>query len=150
MNSILVRQAVLADVDALAPLFDSYRRFYGRDSAMAAAREFLAARLELGESIVYIALEDGVPAGFAQLYPSFSSVSLARTLILNDVFVLEPARRKGIASKLIAAAIDYAGASGAVRLTLSTAATNHCAQALYQSLGWKRDQDFWVYHFAVA
>ncbi len=149
MSTIAVRQAVLSDLEALAPLFDSYRQFYGRDSDIRAAKDFLSARFNHGESVLFIAFEDNASIGFAQLYPSFSSVSLARTFILNDLFVHEQARRKGVASKLMSAATDFAKSLGAVRISLSTATTNEAAQALYQTSGWKRDEQFFVYHFAT-
>jgi ribosomal protein S18 acetylase RimI-like enzyme len=149
MNTITVRQAVLSDLEALAPLFDSYRRFYGRPSDLLAAKEFLQARFNHGESVLFIAHEGDKAIGFTQLYPSFSSVSLARTFVLNDLFVCEYARRKGVASKLMSAAVDYAGSLGAVRVSLSTAISNEAAQGLYESAGWKRDEQFLVYHFAV-
>lgn len=149
MNTLTVRQAILSDLDALVPLFDGYRQFYGRTSDISAAREFLSARFNHGESSLFIAHLKDTPVGFCQLYPSFSSVSLARTFVLNDLFVLEPARRQGVASKLMAAAIEFAQALGAVRVSLTTAVTNETAQALYQSAGWKRDEQFFVYHFTV-
>ncbi len=145
MSIITVR----SDLDALVPLFDDYRRFYGRSSDLQAVREFLLARFNHGESAVFIAHEGNKPVGFTQLYPSFSSVSLARIFVLNDLFVDEHARRKGVASKLITAAIDYASSLGAVRVSLSTATSNEAAQRLYQSAGWKRDEQFFVYHVAV-
>ena len=146
--NIVVRQAALADLDQLVPLFDGYRRFYGGASDLAAARAFLSARFNHGESTLFIAHADDEPAGFAQLYPSFSSVSLKRTFILNDLYVEPDWRNHGIATRLIAAATAYAQALGAARLTLSTAHSNTAAQALYESLGWKRDEAFRVYHFA--
>ena len=149
MSAITIRQAVLSDIDALAFLFDNYRQFYGRSSDVGAAREFLTARFNHGESVVFIAHEDNTPVGFVQLYPSFSSVSLARTFVLNDLFVREPWRRSGIASQLMAAAVEFAKSSDAVRLSLSAAITNGTAQAVYQSSGWKRDEQFYVYHFAL-
>lgn len=149
MSAITIRQAVLSDLEALAPLFDSYRQFYGRASDTHAAREFLLARFNHGESVLFIALEGGNPVGFTQLYPSFSSVSLARTFVLNDLFVNARARKKGVGSKLMSAAVDFAGTVGAVRVSLSTATTNETAQALYQSAGWKRDEQFFVYHFTI-
>jgi len=149
MSIITVRQALLSDLDALAPLFDSYRQFYGRPSDLNAAKEFLLARFNHGESVLFIAHEDNQPVGFAQLYPSFSSVSLARIFVLNDLFVDEHARRKGVASTLMSAAVDYASSLGAIRVSLSTATTNEAAQRLYQSAGWKRDEQFFVYHVAV-
>jgi GNAT superfamily N-acetyltransferase len=69
--------------------------------------------------------------------------------VLNDLFVQEDHRRKGVASKLISAATEFARALGAVRLTLSTAIANTTAQSVYQSAGWKRDEQFYVYHFAI-
>src|SRR5262245_4730079 len=55
MNTILIRQAVLSDIEALAPLLDQYRQFYGRESDLQAAREFLLARFNHGESVLFIA-----------------------------------------------------------------------------------------------
>jgi ribosomal protein S18 acetylase RimI-like enzyme len=149
MNNITIRQAAASDIDALAPLFDSYRQFYGRESDIRAAREFLLARFNHGESVVFIAHDANVPIGFAQLYPSFSSVSLARTFVLNDLFVHESSRRKGVASLLLAAAVEFGKSSAAARLSLSTAISNDTAQALYQSAGWRRDEQFFVYHYAI-
>ncbi|HEY8095536.1 MAG TPA: GNAT family N-acetyltransferase [Methylobacter sp.] len=149
MNTIIVRQAVISDLEVLAPLFDGYRQFYGRAGDLPAATEFLSARFNRNESVLFIAHEGNKAIGFTQLYPSFSSVSLARILVLNDLFVDEHARRKGAASKLMSAAVEYAGSGGAVRISLSTATTNEAAQRLYQSAGWQRDEQFFVYHFAV-
>tara|TARA_R110002111_G_scaffold262289_1_gene337867 strand:- start:170990 stop:171439 length:450 start_codon:yes stop_codon:yes gene_type:complete len=149
MNNITVRQAVLSDLEALVPLFDRYRQFYGRPSDLSAVREFLAARFNHGESVMFIALAAATPVGFTQLYPSFSSVSLGRTFILNDLFVSADHRRNGAGSRLLSAAVDYARTLNAVRLTLSTEITNETARALYQSTGWKRDEQFYAYDFTV-
>lgn len=149
MSNITVRQSSLSDLEVLVPLFDSYRQFYGRTSDVRAAKGFLADRFNHGESVLFIAHEENTPIGFAQLYPSFSSVSLARTFVLNDLFVDEKARRKGAASNLISAVVEYAKAVGAARVSLSTATTNETAQALYQSAGWQLDEQFFVYHFVI-
>jgi GNAT superfamily N-acetyltransferase len=149
VSTVTVRQAALADLDALVPLFDAYRQFYGKASDPSAARAFLLSRFNHGESALFIAHENDVAVGFTQLYPSFSSVSLARVFVLNDLFVHEHGRKKGVASKLIAAAAEFGRSLGAVRLTLSTAITNTTAQSVYQAAGWKRDEQFYVYHFAI-
>ncbi|MGH8493865.1 MAG: GNAT family N-acetyltransferase [Moraxellaceae bacterium] len=150
MSILTVRQATLSDLEALVLLFDDYRQFYGRVSDVQAARDFLLARFNHGESVLFIAYEGSTSIGFTQLYPSFSSVSLARTFVLNDLFVSESARRKGVASKLMSAAVGFASALGAVRVSLSTVTSNEAAQALYQSAGWKRDEQFFVYHCAIS
>lgn len=146
MQPISVRQAVLADLDQLTQLFDQYRQFQGQTSDVAAARDFLRARFNHGESVIFIAHEGASPVGFAQLYPSFSSVSLARVFILNDLFVHESGRRKGVASQLLDALEVYALSLGAVRITLLVAKENRSAQALYGAKGWRKDEHFFMYH----
>lgn len=150
MAPLTIRQAVLADLDTLAPLFDGYRQFYGRDSDLGAAQDFLRARFEHGQSVLFLALDGDTPLGFAQLYPSFSSVSLARVFVLNDLYVVPAARQRGVATGLLAAAANFARQLGAVRLSLSTALTNTAAQAVYVRAGWKRDEQFLVYHLPLA
>jgi ribosomal protein S18 acetylase RimI-like enzyme len=147
--SVTVRRAAAADVDALAPLFDRYRQFYHQAPDLAGARAFLKERLEGGESIVFIAEKPREALGFTQLYPSFSSVSMARIFVLNDLFVAEQARRQGVGEKLLQAAVQHARDAGAARLTLSTAVDNQPAQALYERTGWRRDNRFYVYNLSA-
>lgn len=137
-----VRQAVLADLDLLAPMLDQYRQFYQRPSDLAAARSFLRERFNHGESVLFIAQDGDTALGFTQMYPSFSSVSLKRTFVFNDLFVAEAGRRRGIGQALIAAAAAYATSLGARFLNLSTAKNNEGAQALYQATGWQREETF--------
>jgi GNAT superfamily N-acetyltransferase len=147
--SIRVHQASLADLDLLVPMFDQYRQFYDRDSNPAAVRTFLAERLTNGDSVLFLAQDGEEALGFTQLYPSFSSVSMARTFILNDLFVAENARRRGVGKSLIDAAIRHATATGAIRLGLSTAKANETAQALYQETGWVREEAFVAYNLGL-
>jgi ribosomal protein S18 acetylase RimI-like enzyme len=144
-----VRRATVADVPALAPLFDGYRVFYSQPSDLALAKSFLAERLARNESVIFIAeSQTGVAVGFTQLYPMFSSSRAARILVLNDLYVSPESRRNGVAGKLLQAAERHAKESGAIRLTLSTAHTNHPAQQLYESRGWKLEEKFRWYQFA--
>jgi GNAT superfamily N-acetyltransferase len=149
-RGVRTRAAVASDLDALAPLFDGYRQFYGQPPDLARARAFLAERLAKGDSLIIAAVaENDAPIGFTQLYPSFSSVRAARIFILNDLFVAPAARgtRAGVA--LLEAAKAHARARGAVRLTLSTAHDNARAQSVYERNGWQRDSHFWHYDFAL-
>lgn len=145
-----IRRATFHDLDALVPLFDGYRRFYGKPSDEAGAREFLTARLRLNESMILLASDGhGVALGFTQLYPLFSSVRMVRTWLLNDLFVTADARRQGVANALLIAAAEQAKALGAASLSLSTALDNAPAQALYESLGWQRDRQFCSYDLTL-
>ena len=149
VQSASVRQAVLADIEKIVPLFDGYRQFYGQPSDEAAVRAFLRNRLEQQDSVLFVAETKGRSVGFTQLYPTFSSVSMARTFVLNDLFVSSEARRSGVARGLLGAAAHYAREVGAIRLSLSTAITNKPGQALYEGAGWRRDEVFYYYHFAA-
>jgi GNAT superfamily N-acetyltransferase len=138
------------DLERLIPLFDGYRRFYGKPSDPAVARQFLGDRMSGGQSVVLIA-EDraGVAIGFVQLFPSFSSILAAPMYVLSDLFVAPSARRRGVGTLLLKAAAEAGRAAGAVQLELSTAVTNVPAQQLYEALGWRRDYEFCVYSLSL-
>ena len=149
MTPTLAR-ADLVHLDALAELFDRYRRFYRQPSDVAAARAFLQARLDADESVIFIATLPGREGlvGFTQLYPFFSSVRMRRVWVLNDLFVAEDARRRGVARALMDAARTFAASTGAASLELATERDNVSAQALYEDLGYARDDAYW--HYALS
>lgn len=145
-SDLSIRQAVAADVEALSVLFDEYRRFQGQAADLAAARSFLSERFDHGESVAFIALANGTAVGFAQLYPSYSSTSLSRVFILNDLYVREAVRRRSVASRLLSAVESYAWSFGASRVTLNVARTNVTAQQVYLARGWQQDEQFFMFH----
>jgi len=138
-----IHRATLADLDAVAPLFNAYRVFYSQPSDLARARDFLRERMGANESVVLLAHLEGQPAGFTQLYPLFSSVRTARTWLLNDLYVAPDARRRGVAQALLRAAADFAHGQGAAGLSLETARDNAPARALYRAAGWHEDDSQW-------
>ena len=118
MPAITTRRATLADLEAIVPLFDAYRGFYGQASDPARARDWLRERMQRDESVVLVAEREGVIVAFTQLYPMYSSVRTARTWILNDLFVAESARRSGAARALLDAAAEFAREQGAGGISL--------------------------------
>ena len=97
-----------------------------------------------------MATHDRKAIGFTQLYPSFSSISLARIYVLSDLFVASTVRKKGAGRKLLEAAVDFGRLVGAYQLTLETAKTNVTAQSLYEACGWTRDTEFYVYQITLT
>ena len=146
MAEVRTVRAELEDLEALVPLFDGYRRFYGRPPDLAGARAFLAERIKRTESVIFLAMLDGAAVGFTQLYPSFSSVSMKRLWVLNDLFVAPEARRSGAGRALLERAERWAKETGAKGLTLSTELTNATAQRIYEAAGWTKDEEFVHYH----
>jgi len=147
---LTVRYASIDDLDDLAPLFDGYRQFYGQAPDLPRARAFIGERMRLRESVILVAAwPSGALVGFTQLYPGFSSIATRRSFILNDLYVAPEARRQGVAQSLLRRAAQAGRALGASSLSLSTARTNHAAQALYEALGWERDEAFLEYSLAL-
>jgi GNAT superfamily N-acetyltransferase len=146
----VIRQATVEDLDLIVPLFDAYRQFYRQPSEPERARQFLLERFEHNQSVIFLAFERTAAIGFTQLYPSFSSGAMARTFILNDLFVTPEARRRRVASALLRRAAEHARRVHALRLTLSTAVTNTAARAVYEALGWKQDVAFCVYQLDLG
>ncbi|ROR04540.1 ribosomal protein S18 acetylase RimI-like enzyme [Delftia acidovorans] len=146
MNSTAIHTAIPEDAALIAPLFDAYRQFYEQPADADAALAFITARLERGESVILLARRpDGSALGFCQLYPSFCSVLAAPIYVLYDLFVAPDARRLGVGRALLLAAEAHARVTGHARMDLTTARNNLRAQALYESLGWVRDEVFLTY-----
>ena len=143
MNIIQAKEEHLND---LVPLFDAYRIFYEQKPDIESATQFLKDRIAKNESVVFIAYIDDVAVGFTQLYPSFSSVSMKRSYILNDLYVHKDYRKKGVGTALLNKAIQLCKEKNYKGLGLQTA-TDNPAQFLYESLGWEKEpyfDYFWV------
>ncbi|WP_419708386.1 GNAT family N-acetyltransferase [Pseudomonas sp. NFX224] len=145
-------QATLEHLDLLTPLFVKYREFYGSLPYPDSSRAFLEKRLRRKESVIYLALADNDDKlmGFCQLYPSFSSLSLKRVWILNDIYVAEDARRQLVADNLIRTAKKMAKETNAVRMRVSTSSNNDVAQKTYESIGFKEDTEFKNYVLPIS
>jgi ribosomal protein S18 acetylase RimI-like enzyme len=132
-------------LDEAARLFVDYLGFYERDASLDDARRYLTDRVTARDSIVYLARVDGAAVGFAQVYPSWSSLDLAPSWTLEDLFVAPAARRTGTARALLDRITTDATEANACRLVLETAHTNTPAQALYEHYGFQQDHDFRTY-----
>jgi GNAT superfamily N-acetyltransferase len=139
---ISIKKISSNEVEMAVELFDKYRMFYRQTSNVSAARAFLEERLSQNESVIFIAFHNEIPVGLCQLYPIFSSVSMQRTWLLNDLFVDEAARGKGVAALLLQAAKEYGINTNAKWFLLQTGADNVTAQSVYEKNGWQKISDF--------
>lgn len=148
---IITREARESDIPAIAELFDLYRQFYEQPPNIALAQAFIAERLAKSESVILVAESDASAlAGFCQLYPTFCSVEAQPIYALYDLFVRPSSRKTGVGRLLLQAAEAKAAQAGKARMDLTTARTNKPAQALYESLGWIRDEVFFAYNRRVT
>ena len=149
MDEVTITKVNAASIYKVIPLFDAYRQFYAQQADLEGARGFLVARVTKNESVIFLASESGQPVGFAQLYPSFSSLSMKRVWILNDLFVAMSARGQSVATALLRECKRLALETGAKGLELETMKDNLPAQRLYEELGWKRNEIFYRYNLPV-
>ena len=139
-----ILQARPEHLDLLTPLFIAYREFHGQPTLPDTSRSFLAERLQQQDSVIYLALADDEDQllGFCQLFPSFSSLTLRRVWILNDIYVAEDARRQLVADRLLQTAKKMAKDTNAIRLRVATSQNNLAAQKTYESIGFREDTVF--------
>lgn len=149
-NQLLIEEAGLDDISELAVLFDAYRIFYKKTSDLKAAKNFLIDRIKNKESVIFIGRDkNGKAVGFTQLYPLFSSTSMARFWLLNDLFVAPKYRGQGYSKALIEEAKQLCVSTNAVGMMLETASDNHVGNKLYPSIGFTLDEEHNFYSWMV-
>jgi GNAT superfamily N-acetyltransferase len=133
-----------ADYERLLPLVAAYQRFYEVEEIDEERnRAFFRRFLSPSEDGMLLAAHDGGEiVGYACLYWHFSSTRAVETVLMNDLFVSEATRGRGVGRGLIEASAAVARERGATKLEWSTAPDNHTAQRLYDSTGAERSE--WV------
>jgi len=145
-----INQATVNELEEVASLFNLYRMFYKQPSNIDGARAYIKERFQNNDSIIFLVTNNGKPVGFTQLYPTFSSVSMKKVWILNDLYVAQEGRNQGVATLLLQKAKEFASETGAIRLELSTAFDNNKAQRLYEKFGFRRESQFYRYELPIA
>ena len=130
-------------------LFDQYRQFYKYKSDINASTKYIKDRIYNNESFIFLCFYKKEPAGFVQLYETYDSLNIDKKLILYDLYVDNQYRRNGIGRKLMNTAKKLAIRKKIKTLELSTAINNRKAQALYKSLDYKRDKEYYNYFLEI-
>ncbi|HXC76473.1 MAG TPA: GNAT family N-acetyltransferase [Candidatus Acidoferrum sp.] len=135
MPEVEVRRLRESELDLVLPLIAGYQTFYGAKPDTDRNRRFFSRFLHPSqEGVLLGAWVDGSLVGFATLYWFFSSTKAAESVLMNDLFVQEGTRGKGIGRALIQEALDEARRRGAAHLEWFTAPDNARAQRLYDSV----------------
>jgi len=144
-----IRKAERRDAEALGRLgvmlmrthyaFDPQRFLAPVEGSERGYASFLAGMLDSPDDCVFVAEEDGRIAGyvFAALEPLSWKELRGPAGFIHDVAVAEDARRAGVATQLLRAAIEWLREHGAPRVLLWTAAPNEPAQRLFRRLGFR-------------
>lgn len=152
MQHLTIRPITAEDWPQWLPLWDGYNRFYGRADATALpadiTRNTFARFLDAREPVhALVAQEQGQLIGIAHYLFHLSTISIAPTCYLQDLFTSEGARGKGTGRALIAAVHEQARLAGAARLYWQTHESNETAMKLYDKVAQR--SGFLVYRMPV-
>lgn len=67
---------------------------------------------------------------------------------MNDLYVDQDYRKSGVGRELMWGAKNFALKNNITKITLTTAKDNFKAQGLYESEGYKKDEDYFVYNLS--
>lgn len=132
MNDVIIHRCVPGD----ETLFD---RVAGEVFDDPVDRAKLERYLSLPGHHLLVAIENDVIVGQLTALSYQHPENRPGDLYIDEVGVNPFARRRGIATKLMAAALALAKELGCTEAWLGTEAKNLDAQAFYESLGWKAD-----------
>jgi len=149
-TAFIVRRATEADAPALGRLggmllrahhaFDPQRFMAPGTDPEGGYRRLLQAQLEEEDAAVFVAEQRNAVIGyvFAALEPISWKELRDACGFIHDIAVDEAGRRSGVATALMAAAVDWLRSRGAPRVVLGTAERNAAAQRLFEKLGFRR------------
>ncbi|ESK36257.1 hypothetical protein P256_02564 [Acinetobacter nectaris CIP 110549] len=141
LTTIKVIPANNSNIINIAKLFDKYRVFYKKKSDLDGAIEFIKGRFTKKEAFIFAAYLNDMIVGFAQVYPSFSSINMEKIYVLNDLFIDENFRRFGAGKALIQHVKIFAQNNKVNTIVLETSSNNSTAKALYESFGFSKEID---------
>ncbi|HQF37492.1 MAG TPA: GNAT family N-acetyltransferase [Opitutaceae bacterium] len=135
-TQLIVRRAGPRDLPGVTHLVAGFRDLLGRERP---TRSEIARRLER------LHADPAVTLGVAAAGPELLGYALQRrhlslwagggAAVLEDLFVAEPARRRGIGRRLLEHAIGEARSAGSTALSLDTSESDAASTALYSGLG---------------
>ena len=94
---------------------------------------------------LFIASKGGVAIGYALYFYTYSSFLARPTLYLEDIFVAQDSRRRGIGKQLFLKCVREAIKQGCGRMEWSVLTWNRNAIKFYEYLGAKRLKEWYYY-----
>jgi GNAT superfamily N-acetyltransferase len=133
-----IRLATAADITAVTSLMAGFRDWWGRQTPSTQSIEASVERLLADPNTEFLLADD---VGICQLRYRYGLWHAAEDCWLEDLFVLETARRAGVGRALAQAAVERALERGCARVELDVNEANPGALALYDGLGFSAWQD---------
>jgi GNAT superfamily N-acetyltransferase len=148
-DSFIIRPVVLKDFDQWEYLWEGYNRFYDRTLAPEITLMTWSRFFDAYEPVhASVAEKDGELLGLVHYIFHRSTIMIAPTCYLQDLFTAEKARGQGVGRALIEWVYDQAKTAGAQRVYWQTHETNHTAIKLYDQVAER--SGFLVYRKQIA
>lgn len=137
--SVTIRDVLPDDFPEWKVLWDGYNSFYGRQGPTALRPEVTQMTwsrfFDAYEPVhALVAVDGGALVGIAHYLFHRSTIQIAPTCYLQDLFTSTAARGRGVGRMLIAAVYERAVAANAGRLYWQTHESNSTAMALYDKV----------------
>ena len=132
------------EAETVAGLLVEFRDWWGRDWPSKNAFHAGVERLIEGRDAEFLLGapdEDSPPAGVCQLRYRYGLWLASEDAWLEDLFVREDARRSGLGSALVEAALERARSRGCRRVELDVNTANVAGRALYERFGFSSWSD---------
>lgn len=144
MVDVLVRPAQHGDLNQLTNLMYEYIvDFYERPRPpVENVQSLIHMLLFKQQGIQFVASEAGNLLGFATLYFTFSTTRTEKVTVMNDLYVIEAMRGKGIAAALFEECHTFTKDNSFAYMSWVTARDNKRAQRFYEKMGGKAED--WV------
>lgn len=142
---VYIRWACGADAPLLHTFISELAAYEREPDAVEVSPATLAAQLAADRPPFecLVAERDGVPAGFALFFPTYSTWLGQPGLHLEDLWVRPEHRRRGVASALLSRLAALALERGCGRLEWAVLDWNELAHGFYRGLG-ARPMDEWT------
>ncbi|MFL6754110.1 MAG: GNAT family N-acetyltransferase [Sphingomicrobium sp.] len=148
MAEFIIRHVLRQDFDQWLELWDGYNAFYGREGETALRPEVTRATwsrlLDPAEPMhALVALTDRRIVGLAHYLFHRSTISIAPTCYLQDLFTLPEFRGHGVGAALVRRVFEEARTGASERVYWQTHESNACARRLYDQFA--EESGFIVY-----
>lgn len=143
-NTIKIRNATESDTSIIFSFIKELAAYERMDEHVIGDESSLHKELFIYKHAeVLLAELDGVTVGFALFHANFSTFQTRSNLYLEDLFVLEAHRHKGIGKSLLAHVAHIAVERGCIRLDWSCLNWNQPSIDFYTSIG-AQPMDEWM------
>jgi len=146
MKAIEVRRGRRRDFGQFIGLVAELAKFEHLEPPTPAGRKRLAQDIfERRRINLFVAADGERLVGYALYFYNYSSFLARPTLYLEDVFVQEGYRGRGVGFRLLRRCVDEARSKGCGRMEWAVLTWNQKALDFYERLGAKRLSDWYVY-----